>query len=33
VIAAGFQQHLAKPLDPARVVSLVASLVQAHASG
>jgi CheY-like chemotaxis protein len=28
VIAAGFQQHLAKPLDPVRVVSTVAALVR-----
>ena len=33
VIAAGFQQHVAKPLEPARVVALVASLVRERASG
>jgi CheY-like chemotaxis protein len=33
VIDAGFQQHLAKPLDPARVVSSVASLVREARSG
>jgi PAS domain S-box-containing protein len=33
VMAAGFQHHVAKPLDPARVISLVASLVQGQPSG
>ena len=33
VIAAGFQKHLPKPVDPARVVSLVASLVRERPSG
>jgi PAS domain S-box-containing protein len=31
VIAAGFQQHLAKPLDPVRVVSTIASLIRTPA--
>ena len=33
VIAAGFQKHLPKPVDPARVVSLVASLVRERSAG
>ena len=32
-IAAGYQRHLPKPVDPARVVSLVASLVRDRPSG
>ena len=33
VIAAGYQHHVAKPLEPARVVALVASLVRERPSG